>query len=272
MKSVTQAASPAPGDVRELRWWSARNLATLSGRLDAACRTWAARWELALDAVVVLNGHDAAPSSAWLPWQVAAGAVRPWAWTAVPDDAPGAAIARAMFGRSPEGSIASDLAQRAWTDLGDDVARLFGHALPDMPAATFARPHTLPWSGGIAARLRVSAAESADIWLHIDAGSAATLARDLNRPRAAASAPLEASVLGVLANRPFTLRAELAPAVVDIGTLQSLRIGDVLTLPHRLDEPLKLRPDGGTTEVACVGYLGARDGRRAVELIRHSDH
>ena len=127
-----------------------------------------------------------------------------------------------------------------------------------------------PGGVGFFHRLQLRGAGSFDLWLRVDGDSAARLLRDQARPAARALPPVETPVLAAIAARSVTLRVELAPVEVDLGTLQSLRVGDVLTLPHRLEQPLDLHAPDAPATVACTAYLGSRDGRRAVELIPSS--
>jgi hypothetical protein len=262
-------ASPSHSPPRALRWWSAANLSLLSRRITGGCDAWAARWSLAIDAADCFNAHEAPDApTAWHAWQGRAGSHRPWCWTSTPADTPAGWLAVTLFGRAHERSIAAEVAARAWTEFGDDLARLFGEAPGlDMPAVG-PLPASGPWSGGVAVRLRCRGADTSDLWMHIDADSVAALLRDApHRAAPPLTQKAPTPVLHALAPRPLTIRVELEAPVIDIGTLQSLRIGDVLTLPHRLDQPLHLRPDGQGDALSCAAYLGSRDGHRAVELV-----
>lgn len=61
-----------------------------------------------------------------------------------------------------------------------------------------------------------------------------------------------------------SLTLTLGQAVVDIGSLGSLRVGDVLTLDRRIDQPLPLRDEQGRTVLSA--FLGRAEHRRAVSL------
>lgn len=258
-----------PSAARPLRWWSGASIATLSQRLDGCVRAWATRWEAGIDDLTVFNAHEVPVGAcgAWAPWLGHATGVHPWVWVGDGNEPPALGIARALFGHTTEGTVAHDLAARAWVELGNELARRLGHVAV-AAAGPFGAPSARPWGGDIALRLQLrGGAESFDLWLRIDSDSAAGLLRDQTRPAARALPPVETPVLAAIAARTVTLRVELAPVEVDLGTLQSLRVGDVLTLPHRLEQPLDLRAPDAPATVACTAYLGSRDGRRAVELI-----
>ncbi len=63
---------------------------------------------------------------------------------------------------------------------------------------------------------------------------------------------------------PVALKAELGEIEMDLGTLQSLEPGDVVRLPARIDQTLRLSGPGGKT--VCFGEFGSQDGFRALVL------
>lgn len=71
-----------------------------------------------------------------------------------------------------------------------------------------------------------------------------------------------------LVNATAVLHVELAATSLTLGQLQSLRIGDVVPLAHRLDDPLTvwLHTPGDTAQPLCTGWLGRRNQRTAIEL------
>jgi len=264
--------APLPGSHAPLQWWSAAALDTLSRRIDPLWRAWATRWDLPVESVQSFNAHEvpAEPALVWQPWQADACAVTPWAWVAVATDTPVAAIVRLAFGSGEAPSIAAEVAGRAWCEFGDEVARLMGRA-PSGGLPPFGRPRSTAWSGEVRVRLGWGRGDVPALWLHLAADAVAPMVRDTQRRWSGRLPQVTASVLGAIAHQPVTLRVELGATELDLGTLQSLRVGDVLTLSHRLDSPLTLRPADAQAPVACVGYLGARNGRRAIEVVRPHD-
>lgn len=63
---------------------------------------------------------------------------------------------------------------------------------------------------------------------------------------------------------PVALDAQLGELDIELGTLQSLEVGDVIRLPARLDQPLRLLAPGGGT--VCFGDFGTHEGFRALSL------
>jgi len=79
-----------------------------------------------------------------------------------------------------------------------------------------------------------------------------------------ASVPLTPLRQAIAATQ-VTLHVELARTELPLGYLQTLAVGDVLTLPVKLNQALRVSGPGDTT--ICGASLGTRHGARAIELI-----
>jgi flagellar motor switch/type III secretory pathway protein FliN len=106
--------------------------------------------------------------------------------------------------------------------------------------------------------------------LHLRLLLPGTLSAAYLRPAEAArtarsAAPLE-KPLSLLATRAVRVVAQLGEAEIDIGTLQSLAVGDVIKLDTRVDQPAQIFSTDGTP--LCHGHLGTRDGHKSLQLIR----
>jgi hypothetical protein len=87
-------------------------------------------------------------------------------------------------------------------------------------------------------------------------------------PKRVPQAPIVTSVEQALADHKLPIQVELAGCELDLGTLQSLRLGDIVPLSHALDEPLLVStPAYGAF---CAGFLGRQAGSKAIELLRPS--
>ena len=62
------------------------------------------------------------------------------------------------------------------------------------------------------------------------------------------------------------LCVEVSQAELTLGYLGTLAVGDVLSLPTHLDEPLRVSGPGDTT--ICQAHLGSLQGYHAIELIK----
>lgn len=69
---------------------------------------------------------------------------------------------------------------------------------------------------------------------------------------------------------PVPLDAQLGELDIELGTLQSLEVGDVIRLPAKLDQPLRLLVPGGGT--VCFGDFGTQEGFRALSLRKPAAH
>lgn len=82
---------------------------------------------------------------------------------------------------------------------------------------------------------------------------------------AAASSPL-VDPMNIIAGKPISLTAMLGQAQIDIGTLQSIAIGDVIRIQTRVDQPATLITREGAT--LCQGYVGSRNNFKSIQLQR----
>jgi hypothetical protein len=278
-------------NARPLRWWSRTALDAAAAAFAPAWQAWGAGWDLAAGRAVAVNafdpGDDAPAVTRWQRCPQGA------AWLGLTaTTAPAELLAGLLFGdaattphdTAERGSLAATVGAAAWADL----LAAFGLALPTLRSdasqpragASAATQEPSPpaagwqaWSGAVEIRFGFADCDGAVLVLHLPAPTAAALlaAQAPVAPKAALPRlePLEQA----FARRSIRVAVELAGLQIDIGTLQSLRTGDVLTLPHRLDEPLRLclprksLPHGADTAL-CPVLLGARDGKRAVELMR----
>ena len=192
--------------------------------------------------------------------------------------APVAQIQAVMFGaehhspaplRGREG-IAQLVASRAWAALADTLRDCLsleedpGQAEPEHAAFK-------PWSGWV----WVSMLHASSLFpsLLLNASSVRVVLRsqpgEPTAPKRAQQVPIAVGVEQALADHKLTIRAQLAECELDLGTLQGLRAGDIVPLPHALDEPLLVStPAYGTF---CAGFLGRLAGSKAIELLRHRE-
>jgi len=158
-----------------------------------------------------------------------------------------------------ETSVADELCKQAIDDL---VARLLARGAVrrensaglQIPASVFERG-----SGAAVLHLRI---EEASLLVVTRCASPARRDRAGMQPLGESGAAVSAV--------PVTLDAQLGEIDMDLATLHSLEAGDVIRLPARLDQPLKLSaPDGRTI---CFGDFGAQEGFRALSLRKSAVH
>lgn len=127
--------------------------------------------------------------------------------------------------------------------------------------------HMLAWSGAVSVTLPW---HGLLLKLHIGPGRVAALLQSDERMQAAKTrtgndvplVPLHKAI----EKKTTSLRLELAAVELDLGSLQALVLGDVIPLPHRLDQPLQVLAEDGRP--LCTAYLGQQQGMRAIELFR----
>jgi len=241
-----------------MRWWPDPTLARVAARLARAVDAWREAWGCAAPASVdCVRAHE-------------------WKDTVRPRPAPvlHAAVFDALFGLRPVSAtgdeLAADrLAEGATIELREALrAACLSPADVDSDAA--AAPRARPWSGALIAMISCG---SIRIVQRFDAASvAAMLAADGEAP---ARAPREealplATVAEALHARTVRIRTTLAAGELDLASLQSLALGDVIRLSHPLDRPLTVQAD--EESLPCAAYLGQRNGQRAIELARGTAH
>ncbi|MFM2450605.1 MAG: hypothetical protein RIS44_3055 [Pseudomonadota bacterium] len=162
-------------------------------------------------------------------------------------------------------SVALELCSAAWADWWQRLAANLA-APHDQPASHSKRHPSwsgslqvhLPWCGGTFV-LELNFEQVMDLL--------AAHAPDLlstAKAEAAITAPKKVSLLSALGNQTMPLRAMLTGVELSLRQIQSLRVGDIVPLQHRLDEPTLLEtPDAF---VVCHGWLGQKSGQVAVEM------
>lgn len=274
---------------RGLAQWNDAERALVARAFGEALARTARRWRTGerMDAgIAALAGADV---RAW-PAEDAPAALRDAAWTPLLADAPARvswACARAphetllaaMFdaSRRPptstgEPSIAEQLATECWYEQLAALRAVLPEATPadDGGAPADGGARWRRWSGAVVVDLPWF---DARLQLLVDGASVASLvkaggSRRPPPPRRGDAAPRP--VLGALAHADVRLEVRCGGAAIDLGSLVSLRVGDVLRLDHRLDDPVHVVATGTPPDAAplCRGWLGRADDHLCVELAR----
>jgi hypothetical protein len=281
------AQSPA---YQLLTWWSRADLAGLGDRVGAALRRWSLDWGVPVGDVRACNACELPARefglAQWRPMpDLSAGP----AWIAsTAEDLP-ALVERQLFGASDPaattaaGSLASEVAAAAAQALRVSLADALQTTTVQHHSSAAVDSRTSPpmrdsrpWSGAVCIFARIGTGQSEGVWLHLSPDCATALCADsktlrCREPRAAYLTPLDEAIVGV----PLRLRFELDAVQLDLGSLQALQLGDVISLPHRLDQPMHAHigqhpanARARDSKPMCHAYLGMRQGRRAVELVR----
>ncbi|MGE4244218.1 FliM/FliN family flagellar motor C-terminal domain-containing protein [Ramlibacter sp.] len=280
--------APQATQTRPLLAWSAAHLAQFRAAAETAVRCWADDWGAGGNAPGrALRGESADGDPRWatLSWQGlgrggdAGGWDGPIWWTG---DRLRAEVALALFeGDTTHDGIATrasavactDLLDRlvaGWVDLAAESAASTIHARSTPPPELF-----LPWSGAVVL------ACAPDFWLLV--GPAVVEAflrrrglRPSNRTSSTAALPSRppagrpvVPLLEAAAPLAVAVRVEFEPVTLSVGELMALRPGDVIALPHRIDQPLLGKSEAG--DRVCEAFLGRSGDRRAIELLRAAE-
>jgi hypothetical protein len=262
-----------PDRSRPLLSWTAAQREGIGQRVERAFRGWAGDWLAHAEALVSCTCEEAVAETAgeqasWLPLGAdSAGA----AWLTLRDE-PAEMMMAALFAADLRASaaqpeLAGSVAQQAWTSLLATL-RTALHLGSPMDLLAPAKTEFKPWSGSLALQLRGPGRLALQVLLNgACAQSLVTAPSPAMRPvvQRATLTP----ILSALADRRLRLRVELSACELDLGTLQELRPGDVVPLPHLLDAPLVVSTEN---QPLCAGFLGRHAGLKAIELVRESAH
>lgn len=260
---MSAAAAPAVwrriDGARRLLAWSEAQLAAVAREVESALRTWREGWGLTVGDtdVTCLPGAEAHPTPCWEPL---GGGDAGAAWIELPSCFE-ASLARALWGRDDFlGPIATKLVGACAADLH---ARLRGALLLESGRGPAACPSSgSAWSGDVVVllgdgqRVLLEAAAVEKV-LH-------SCARHLVRQEALRTQAALTPVGSAVARMRIALRAQLADCELEVASLQDLRVGDVVPVPHRLDAPLLVCDS--REEPVFAGFLARRGGGKALEL------
>ena len=247
---------------RPLRTWNHSQVAIIQDACQVVYDTWCQEWGLPASSV-----HVADAGSAWegLDDGAAERELQPWLFG---DRASGSAVGNS--------GMASQLGARAWRAWQVALAPL---APPDPTA----RP-VRAWSGGLVAVFPWASGQ----WCRALEGD--TVERILSlqdvthvsetQPHGSLGTSQKVELVPLnhaIARHLLNVNIQLQPVSLSLAQLQSLSLGDVVTLDHGLDEPAlmhlataSISPNAVAAEPPlCTVWLGQVDGRMAVEL--HTD-
>lgn len=276
MPALTTMLLPATHAVLPLAWWMDAELDAVRVRVEDACSAWVRDWIGSTPKVEtrVARVHEriAADRETWAPlgargestaWvQVRAGAaedVVPVLFPAEPGH--GASPSASGIAHAVAAKARTALAEALQSGLGLDAGA--GEAAPE--AALFK-----PWSGSALVSMTVPGRSALAVLLN------SACVRSILGPgagRKATSQPQQAAgaivpLAQALADRRLPLRIGLSPCELDLGSLEGLRVGDIVPLAHSLEAPL-LVSTAQDVQV-CAGFLGRQGGLKAIELARET--
>ncbi|SHN17915.1 Type III flagellar switch regulator (C-ring) FliN C-term [Duganella sacchari] len=275
--------------------WSTAQLEGLAMQLGSLLHGWAASWGLdGIDASHASHTSATSADAAGQPSDPPGAALAGQAWLALHADgartrawiaAPGAArsaaeqasslVQLALFGARPaaasmhdEPAVAEVIGRAAWDDFQAVLRRglrLETPASAGVPASSPDGDDRRLWSGAVLLTLPLAQAGQAPWQLLINGACATQLCTAAPARAAPPPAARPVPLLRALREQALPLRAELSGPELTLGSLRALAVGDVLLLPHALDQPLTLSGAGG--QPVCRGFLGQQHGQRALALL-----
>jgi hypothetical protein len=275
MTTCTTMLLPPTHAVQPIEWWADADLDAVRVLAEDACSAWVRDWIGGAPKVEIraVRAHERPPANrqAWVALGTRGERA---AWVeARSDDVEG--VLHTLF-PTESGHIASvsvqgiayTVAAKAHCALIEALRARLGLDAPGCEAEPDAALFK-PWSGSMLISVALSGGRAIAVLLNC-ATARSVFARDgLPKKEPCEPQPARAALdplTQALAGRRLLLRVGLSSCELDIGTLESLRIGDIVPLPHSLDTPLAVSTVQGVH--VCAGFLGCQDGVKAIELAR----
>jgi flagellar motor switch/type III secretory pathway protein FliN len=247
-------------DARPLHWWSAAQLTELARQIEPVWAAWLRDWAATPTAGMVAVACELAAERkdlAHLHWNVLGATGSECAWHCAVSEESASPI---------DGSIAKAVWQEAQADFQAAIcARL---KLESCATTSYLASNFKEWAGAVILSMGdgqcspvqhvLLAAQPVSQML---AGFAPRRSEENTRLQRAL-VPVEAA----LNDKPVRISAQLAPCEIDLGSLLGLRVGDIVPLPHPLEEPLAVHLE---SHPFCRAYLGKQGGAKAIELVRN---
>jgi len=246
---------------RPLIAWTEAELSAVARLLADAQDGWRVAWGLSTASPPV-SCRPAVEEDREASWQLAGTGPTGAAWIALPacfnED-----VACGLWGaEAGAGPIARNIAQACRSDFQVRMRAALhlescAEGARDLPAVRFA------WSGSTSVVFGGGARLLLEGGVMQAALRAAVPAPAQNAQARGAPAALT-PVTTALASLRLPLQARLADCELDLASVQDLRLGDVVAVPHRLDAPLLVRDAQG--DVLFGAYLARKGERKALQL------
>ncbi|MFZ6747090.1 FliM/FliN family flagellar motor switch protein [Undibacterium sp. JH2W] len=273
-----QIARPDP--LQKMRWWSAQHLDLISGRFDALNAAWDKDWlasgeSKATRTLLASEGSAGIKESA--SWRVFYQSDTPFFWLQLPtkhlDHVQETLFTNAgstTGGSRSKGNVGKSVASSAWEDYLLKLTELLVPANTDMKIDAPAQYLYKAWSGAVQVPLQwcgmtlmlLLSQACVEQLLGKDLLNAEAEKRSMShKPPRSRLAPLMQAVQ----HKKVRIRVELSPCEIEIGNLQQMQVGDVIPLPHGLEQALQVKfANGG---ILCEAYLGVQGQKKAIELM-----
>jgi hypothetical protein len=278
MSASTKSGIDSHPRINVFRAWSDSQRHWILARIESTLSEWHAAWGFEVDATdVQIEPADLLADSAnetaiiWIPSNG-----KPISSEATALDT----IYEALFFAKSSvrltniatPSIAHDVVRKAWDDWIARLELAFG-SLPIvendpvfLDSESTDLPASCSWSGDLRASLMWCGIRQ---YLFLPGAVINRLLQSFNliqdSQNLGSNAPALSLLSDALNSQRIQVRAELSQVSVSLGEIESLSVGDVITLPHSLYNPLQLL--GPQDQYLCGAWLGKKSGQVAVELV-----
>lgn len=249
---------------------SGRVISKLQACLLEAVREWSKDWGVNTPVAVICEQlSDVSTNTMPATWHLSYVAERKKVWFATNMAELETALRKQLFPSDrrldvtgqANGSIAFATAKHAASDLFERLASTLGFIPADIQngAIELDASVTEPASGAALIQIELADRSIAIVMNH--ACLTSTVADD---PAVSGSAAPLMGLAQALNDVPVVLPIEIGRVELDVASLVSLGVGDVVRLSATVDAPLEIRNDSGAT--LFNAYLGMRDGLTALEI------
>lgn len=241
--------------------WTTEQLGVVADVVAGPWNLWLRDW--GLQEMGPLRCRAATPDDAAVRWLPAVNSGERRIWLAAQSQQ---TLEAALFAlpHPSKAEAARSVSAAAFADLRSAIVA----ALELVPADMGLRedePATSTWSGSVAVELPLAARPLLMMLNALCVAAIAPAPKTVRTPGDVNTVELIAPQ-AAMSGQILRLKVELSACELDIGTLQSLRVGDVLPLPHSLESPARVLAAGN--QHVCDAYLGRQGSRKAAELTR----
>lgn len=271
------------GAVHKLRWWAAAQLDLISKKIDMVNADWSKDWlangesQSALTRLASVSTKKLDTSAGW---RQVSGAGAQVFWMQTPprhlehlQDALFSASESAPVSSKSRGATGKHVASLAWEEYLSKLTELLSPAKAEMTAGTPPQNLYKSWSGAVQLEIQwcgvkmVLVLNQACVEQLLGTDG---LAEDENKRKLTRKVPSSKlqSIVQAVQDKKIRIRVELSPCDIELGNLQHIQVGDVIPLPHGLEQPLQVRFANG--DALCLAFLGRRSNKKAIEVLAPS--
>ncbi len=272
-----------PGEVHKLRWWGAGQLDLICKKIDVLNGGWSKDWLAngeSHSAIAKLASESPNKQEILADWRQVSGVGAQTFWMQIPSrhlehlqHAMFTASGSASISPNSKGVVGKSVADQAWEDYLGRLTDLLSSARVDISAGVPPQNLFKTWSGAVQLEIQwcgvklvlVLSQACVEQLLGPD-----VLAESENKRRLSRTAPTSKllSIAQAVQHKKVRIRVELSSCDIELGNLQQIQVGDVIPLPHGLEQALQVKFASG--DALCLAFLGTRATKKAIEVLAPS--